>query len=170
MSIHDIPPRTTCSSTACPCDLIAKKPAIIPRFWAKVDQSGRHWIWTAQTVTGGYGRFTIYPRKYLAHRVAFVIASGCIPDGLDILHECDIPGCCNPQCLRPGTDRDNVNDKIARGRVKVGQQTRRAKLDGIAVYHIRHSHESLRVLGQRFGVDSKTIHAARTGRTWGWLQ
>lgn len=51
-----------------------------------------------------------------ANRVAWILTHGEIPDGLIILHRCDNPPCCNPRHLKPGTQRDNTEDKMRRGR------------------------------------------------------
>ena len=63
------------------------------RFWAKVDKNGptmphmqtQCWVWTAGCIGDGYGRFRIRRKGTLAHRVAWLIHYGCIPDGLCVL-------------------------------------------------------------------------------------
>lgn len=102
------------------------------RFWSKVDRSGGPdacWFWKAGVNNWGYGYFRIGKRMERAHRVAFVLGDPLaverpggpvpprdIPDGLYVLHGCDIRGCCNPKCLRAGTQADNVKDEYARFR------------------------------------------------------
>ena len=54
----------------------------------------------------------------LAHRVAYELYIGPIPEGLHVRHTCDNPPCCNPDHLRVGTQRDNYDDAVSRGRTK----------------------------------------------------
>jgi hypothetical protein len=74
------------------------------------------WPWTGQTVTGGYGRLGWQGRREIAHRVAWELFEGPIPEGQWVLHHCDNPPCCNPLHLYAGTQRQNIHDAIARGR------------------------------------------------------
>ena len=89
------------------------------RFWAKVDRSGGPdacWIWTGGRKGRGYGEFYKDHRLLGAHRVAWELAIGPIPNGLDCLHSCDNPPCCNPAHLFLGTQADNNADMVAKGR------------------------------------------------------
>jgi hypothetical protein len=89
---------------------------IATRFWSKVDRNGPLgcWIWTAQTNRFGYGQFTISDpsRKRgipaSAHRVAWELTHGKIPDGLYIDHLCRTRSCVNPDHLEPVTNRVNI--------------------------------------------------------------
>lgn len=85
------------------------------RFAAKVDQHGpisdlvgtRCWLWTAST-RDGYGQFWLPPTPIPAHRFAYEMHVGPIPDGLDIDHLCRVRHCVNPSHLEPVTRRENV--------------------------------------------------------------
>jgi hypothetical protein len=70
-------------------------------------------VWTSTLATGGYGRVLVS-----AHRLAWELAHGPIPDGLLVLHRCDNPPCCNPEHLFLGTVADNMADKTAKGRAR----------------------------------------------------
>ena len=72
--------------------------------------------WTGHVDRKGYGRVSIEGRQVFAHRVAWELAHGPIPDGLCVLHHCDNPPCCNPAHLFLGTIRDNNLDMSAKGR------------------------------------------------------
>lgn len=92
------------------------------RFWALVARGATQecWPWCGATSPKGYGKFSTGPRrtrKFLrAHRFAWELSNGEIPQGMQVLHACDNPGCCNPRHLFLGTNDDNVRDKVSKGR------------------------------------------------------
>jgi HNH endonuclease len=71
--------------------------------------------WTGTVGRAGYGRVQVS-----AHRLAYELAHGPIPDGLLVLHKCDNPVCCNPDHLFLGTSADNMADKVRKGRHRNG--------------------------------------------------
>jgi len=82
---------------------------VTERFWAKVDKTGDCWVWTASTRgSGGYGQFRIGKRQVFAHRVAYELEIGPIPEGLVIDHLCRNHLCVNPAHLEPVTERENI--------------------------------------------------------------
>ena len=87
------------------------------RFHAKyqVVEPGGCWIWMA-ALTGGYGRFTVGRNLERAHRVSWKLHKGPIPEGLLVLHHCDIRSCVNPDHLFIGTPMDNTQDMWRKGR------------------------------------------------------
>lgn len=90
------------------------------RFWEKVDRRGPDdcWLWTA-SLSAGYGQIGLGGKdggNGHAHRVAWELSRGPIPVGLNVLHRCDVPACCNPRHLFLGTLRDNTVDMYAKGR------------------------------------------------------
>jgi len=92
------------------------------RFWSKVsrDEAGC-WLWTACKGRGGYGIFCYEGRGQVAHRVAWVLTFGALPDGMWLCHRCDVPACVNPAHLFLGTAQDNSNDMVAKGRSAKGR-------------------------------------------------
>ncbi len=76
--------------------------------------------WTGTRNPHGYGRFSRRGRQELAHRVAYELAVGPIPDGLQVLHRCDNPPCVNPTHLWLGTPADNAHDRDTKGRRRTG--------------------------------------------------
>jgi hypothetical protein len=84
------------------------------RFLSKIDASGDCWIWTGARNTDGYGIFGFRDpgvrngvRHQVAHRSAWEILVGPIPDGLVIDHLCRTPACVNPDHIEPVTQRTN---------------------------------------------------------------
>lgn len=64
----------------------------------------------------GYGVIYFNGRQTYTHRVSYELHVGPIPDGLFILHRCDVPACVNPDHLFVGSAADNVADMMAKGR------------------------------------------------------
>jgi len=88
-----------------------KRKRIEERFWPKVRKTESCWLWTANTTRpmDGYGRVMITPGKFqLAHRVAFELLRGPIPDGKTLDHLCRNSLCVNPEHLEPVSMRENV--------------------------------------------------------------
>lgn len=72
--------------------------------------------WTGLRIRRGYGQTSLHNRRIMAHRLAWIIANGPIPDGLCVCHRCDNPPCCNVEHLFLGTVKDNTQDMVAKGR------------------------------------------------------
>lgn len=138
------------------------------RFWSKVDLSEPEgcWEWRGTRYAGGYGYFSFGRKGVLAHRVAYELCVGPIPEGLWVLHSCDNPACVNPDHLRPGTPKENSADMVARGRS--GRPG--ARLTEAAVRIIRRSYQaggaSQRGLAEVFGVSQHTIYQVVNYKTW----
>ena len=64
----------------------------------------------------GYGSVKYQGTNQYVHRVVFKLMKGKVPDSLLVLHNCDNPKCCNPDHLFLGTNKDNTQDMIAKGR------------------------------------------------------
>lgn len=75
------------------------------------------WEWKGHRNSDGYGHFSCFgQRNHAAHRASYRFFKSEIPEGLLVLHKCDNPGCVNPDHLFLGTDKDNSDDKISKGR------------------------------------------------------
>lgn len=81
-------------------------------WWSRVDvrESGECWLWTQSAGSHGYGQTWDGTDVLLAHRVAWVLTHGAIPDGLTVDHQCRVRTCCNPSHLRLLTNVENARD------------------------------------------------------------
>ena len=78
------------------------------------------WEFKGSKNKNGYGKIGVGGKKNdSAHRVIFKIYNSDIPKDMVILHTCDNPSCCNPKHLVLGTQNDNIQDMVQKGRNKV---------------------------------------------------
>jgi hypothetical protein len=145
------------------------------KLWEFVDVSAGPsacWPWTGTRDAAGYGRFSIRCKYYSAHRLAYVQRLGEIPEGLEIMHSCDNPPCCNPAHLSPGTRTDNMQDMLAkgRGRKPLGSEHGRSKLTEAQVLEMRFLRESENLtyveLSRRFGVSFSMVQQIINRKAW----
>lgn len=142
------------------------------RFWTKVAAGPNGCIiWTASVRgSNGYGATSVNGKNRMAHRVAWELTRGPIPEGVQVNHRCDVPRCVNPEHLYLGSHADNMQDKTERGRGVRGSQVRQSKLTEDQVRDILKDPRSLRVLARECGVTFGAIAHIRAGRNWGWLR
>lgn len=81
------------------------------RFWSKVDTSSNCWLWLGGATKTGYGQFRLDGQSRYAHRVAYELAIGPIPDGMEVDHICRVRRCVNPQHLRVATHKQNQENR-----------------------------------------------------------
>lgn len=83
---------------------------VIPEdaFWARVDKTGRCWLWTGRKDVNGYGDILFKGRRSLVHRVAWMLLRGEIPEAMTIDHLCMNKACVNPDHLEVVTRGENA--------------------------------------------------------------
>jgi hypothetical protein len=152
-------------------------------FLARIDRSGGLddcWPFRGATSADGYGRVRFAGRVQTASRVAYLLLVGPIPDGLNVLHHCDNPPCCNPgpKHLFTGTQFVNMADAAAKGRIVQqrhperaarGERVGTARLTAAAVVGIRALREAgvtQREVAERFGMGRSTISFIERRLTW----
>jgi hypothetical protein len=154
------------------------------RFWRHVDRSddAQCWLWTGARYANGYGVFHVGGmdgHNQTAHRVAYRLTHGPIPDGLYVCHTCDNPPCVNPAHLFSGTATDNMQDASRKGRIRApvyhGEGHPSAILTASQVAEIRatvHLNRAgvngsqVTVAARRYGVSCDTIRDILRGRSW----
>jgi hypothetical protein len=154
-------------------------------FWSRVNTQPTArgcWIWTGKPAKKtGYGQISIAGVPYIAHRLAYELERGPIPEGLQVRHCCDVRLCCNPAHLLLGSHQDNMDDRRARGRTAIGDRTLARKhperlargerhgnttLTSGDVLAIRGSILSQKALSLKYGVTQASISGIILRRTW----
>lgn len=150
----------------------------VKRFWSKVDvrpagQPGC-WEWNAALKPNGYGWFCLDGKAISAHKMAWILSFGQIPQGKNVCHRCDNRKCVRPDHLWLGTQSENLTDMWRKGRgvskpnPQSGEKHYRAKLNLSAVKLIREKRGimSQRALAKQLGVSQRTVYEAQNGITW----
>ena len=98
------------------------------KFWSKVNigEDNECWIFIRRSRSSGkivedqcYRIYIINGACIPAHRMAYILYYGEIPNGMLVCHSCDNKSCCNPHHLFIGTDRDNRWDAVRKsGRIQ----------------------------------------------------
>jgi HNH endonuclease len=162
------------------------------KFWARVGQpdpvTGCR-LWLGGSDKDGYGKIKYEGRFRRAHQVAFELATGvAIPADRLVMHSCDTPPCCEPLHLTLGTNKNNMDDMLAKGRqakgdrnssrlrperLQRGEEHHGSKLSDDDVRQIRALYGkgtkrawSISAVSKRFNVSYQTIWRAATGRGW----
>lgn len=151
--------------------------SLADRFWEKVRIGEGCWLWIGKKRSDGYGRIRNQWSWLPAHRVAFFLTYGAIPDGMLVCHQCDNPSCVRPDHLFLGTNADNSRDAAIKGRMSGwprarGEKNGKAKLTVDAVLFIRRAHAegtSLSELATEARVSIRTIEDVVNRSTWKWV-
>ncbi len=155
------------------------------RFWASLSkngpeahsQLGKCWVWLKlEKHYKGYGVFRVGRCRIRAHRYAYELLTGDIPEGQHVLHKCDNPACVNPNHLFLGDHQINSQDKVNKGRQVKGEQFCTAKLTEAQVLEIRSRYKSragvkgevngLVNLAREYGVTKGSISKIVQGKSW----
>lgn len=116
----------------------------------------------------GYGRFRMGDHTVLAHRLAWEMQNGPIPEGMCVCHRCDVPSCVNVDHLFLGTHDDNMADRHAKGRNPrtVGTLNGRAKLSESDVIAIFNSPGLQREIAAQYGITQVQVSQIKRGVQW----
>ncbi len=179
--------RFTSTSYCIKCqELINKAARLLPpqpiseSVWRRFDKYIPHdlpksecWHWKGSLDKRGYGQLSDGFRTMLkAHRLSYEKFVGSIPEGLGILHKCDLPSCCNPDHLFPGTQKENIDDMISKGRwgnrnMSKGSNHYKAKFTDEQIIEIRNNLSISNVeFSIKYMVSPSTIQRIKTGITY----
>ncbi len=106
-----------------------------------------------------------------AHRLMWELAVSPIPSGMQVLHRCDNPACCNPAHLFLGTYSDNMRDREAKGRhnAPIGSRHGRATLTEDQVREIRllwSQGMTQKEIAQRLDTNTQRVYSIVHRKTW----
>jgi hypothetical protein len=146
----------------------------VDRFWSRVAIGDGCWEWRASKDGRGYGQARLGGANMRAHRVAYTLAKGAVPEGMFVCHRCDNPACARPSHLFLGTHDENMADMVAKGRGRgaPGARNGNVRLNEDGVYEIRRRRkagETQKAIARRLGVDPRTVRDVLSGRTWSHL-
>lgn len=160
------------------CYSASLRGSIEDRFWSKVNKNGPLpvdvslgpcWLWTASKMNSyGHGQFVLgrgadgQQQHVYAHRYAYKLAHGPIPEGMNVCHKCDTPPCVRDSHFFLGTQADNLNDARDKGRLIDGLAAR--KLSDAAYHDILSSSDTNVAAAIRHSVSNVTICRIRRGR------
>ncbi len=145
------------------------------RFHSKfrIDEITGCWLWTGAKKELGYGVIGLGHRTdgiIKAHRAAYKLYNGDIPDGMCVLHKCDTPSCVNPGHLFLGSLKDNARDCVSKGRAVLpdnrGERATWAKLKSSDVLQIKKREMSGPAYARMYGVSKSAIYEIWRGRNW----
>ena len=140
------------------------KSDVISRFISKikVSENGCH-EWTAGLHRDGYGKFQNNGKTIPAHRVAYELFVGEIPNKLWILHSCDNRKCVNPKHLFLGTSKDNINDMDNKKRR--GSNSSLTYSDVAKIKEMIADRYTQAYIASKFGVCQTTISKIKLNKT-----
>jgi hypothetical protein len=140
------------------------------RFWSKVKKAGPDdcWMWTGSVWHVGYGTIWRDRKQAYAHRTAYELAHGAIPDGMCVCHRCDVKLCVNPAHLFLGTSRENFLDMVDKRRNARGEMLRQ-KLTAQKVRAMRAAYAmgaSQSALAREYNVNQSCVSRTVRGKHW----
>lgn len=132
------------------------------------------WIWARSlNEPGGYGILWVDGRQAYAHRYMYKTFVGPIPNGMFVLHKCDIRCCVNPTHLFLGTTAENTKDMMNKGRGRrghyFGQTHGCAKLNDAQVLAIRSDARTQSVIAEAYGIGQTQVSAIKRRKRWAHL-
>lgn len=147
------------------------------RFWNSVDvrKPDECWEWKKSRTERGYGKLEYVKdgkaKTIGAHKMAYMLTYGSVPEDLLICHTCDNPPCCNPFHIFAGTNQDNRDDCVKKKRHAVGiKNGGGVKLDETQVIKIRELYKTGNYtqdeLVEMFQVSMSTIQRVLYRRGW----
>ncbi len=142
------------------------RPSVLRRFEEKYipEPNSGCWLWTASLTNKGYGELMLrHTRRTIgAHRISYKLFKGVIPDDMNVLHMCDIPSCVNPDHLELGTQAQNMQDSVSRGRSRKGRVfPDEWKLSQDEVEALRKDSRASRKVAQTYGISHMQVQHIR---------
>lgn len=126
-------------------------------------------MWTREP-NRTYGRIKDGGIEHEAHVLSYTLAYGAIPNGLWVLHRCDVPRCVRPDHLFLGTAKDNACDRSEKGRSFRGDRMKWSKAtpDGVRTMRALHARGDITYveLGRKFNMTPVAARRIVVGQNW----
>ncbi len=142
-------------------------------FWNKVLKTDTCWLWQGCVLKRSnknisYGQIRWQGKQLYAHRLAWELTYGPVPERKEVCHSCDNPICVRPDHLFLGTHSDNMQDAKEKKRMHCpsGENCNHSKLTVEQVKLIKQSTLSQGKLAEIYHVSKSAIYFILNGRNW----
>ena len=150
---------------------------MVKSFESQVEVTASCWLWKGRKDKDGYGKFRDYFGKQQfveirAHRYAWLLRFGNIPEGKCVCHSYDNPACVNPAHLWLGSPKENNLDKMIKGRHHYRRVPGRtwSKITEDIASKIRIAYQTENVsqsaIAKKFGVSQQLVSRICRGEIW----
>lgn len=100
----------------------------------------------------------------------YIECFGEVPEGMVVRHKCDNGSCINPEHLELGTEQENKNDMVERGRSRKGEKHHNTKITEEIAYFIKNDTEyTAKELAKKFDIQVRQVMRIRSGERWGHI-
>lgn len=123
------------------------------------------WEWQGARDDQEYGKVKVLDEVVRVHQVSFMCTHGELPPEKVVRHKCDNPRCCCPAHLEVGTQQQNMQDMVERGRHVGNRSLTQEQVDSIR--HQKMKGTPIKKLAHEYGVQESTVHAILSGQNWG---
>jgi hypothetical protein len=149
------------------------KKTLEERFWEKVDKKDENecWEWKGAITSRGYGSILNGSKLESAHRVAYILRNGKIPDEMLVLHSCDNRKCCNVNHLFLGTYQDNMDDMVSKERSykPIGEKHPNTDLTWDIINEIREKYSkgwTVKKLSEEYNINISVLYSIIENINW----
>lgn len=145
---------------------------------SRINKTDTCWLWTGPVSDNsrpsnrlyGVWRCSKMPEKF-AHRAAFKLLVGEIPDDKIVMHTCDTPLCVNPSHLKLGTIAENNLDRDSKGRSTklLGESHSRSTITNDQAREIKQSlieGLSPKYISDKLNISIHIVRQIKSNRTW----
>lgn len=137
----------------------------------EIDSEGCWIVTSHKPYSTGYVMVIRDGRRIAAHKYVKELVGQKIPDELHGLHSCDVRPCINPDHVFAGTNLENIQDKMDKGRHRVarGEDCGASRLEEEDVHEIRYLHSigySQKFLADGYGLKHPTVSNIISRKRW----
>lgn len=122
------------------------------------------WLWKGSLHRSGYAAITVGGKHSTAHREAYKLWVGAIPKDKEVCHLCHIKHCYNPQHLKLGTHKENMEMSVKAGRIGTPKVIN-AKI-AFNVKQLLNKGINNTNIATRLGIPQTVVADIKRGKTW----